>query len=425
MPVRARGFKVIKPAAAPASMYGSAARGSAGRTSSLSSVAQGQLEQFAQQAATPNVITDVHGLHGSDSVSQHPAASFSSTEVHADGSEEHDEDEDDDMHLKLQALSNSDGIAEGLQSLQQALASTDVTDFSMSMDDSMDSFMSDHNGARLTAADVALDMYGDSIKIDSALCRKLAGETALRDPTQRRSEQKLNLERRSNVEAMLAHITGQKVARSCKNCHKGHGPWNDCVVYDGQMCGSCTNCWFNASGARCTFHENNHPAPQAHYGPAVSVGSGFRAPGYVVDAPAYAVYVSVYIVNDVTANDVDVPAYDVDVPAYDVDVPTYDVDVPADVVDTPCDNVLGSYFPRDRRVATAMSDVVNIPPGERHFLRIEAAAKELGMRIAEYEEFLRTPEGMVDQQLRAEDQAHASRSLNGLGETCPRSSPLS
>jgi hypothetical protein len=20
------------------------------------------------------------------------------------------------------------------------------------------------------------------------------------------------------------------------------------------MCGSCTNCWFNASGSRCTFH---------------------------------------------------------------------------------------------------------------------------------------------------------------------------
>ncbi|KAK7415869.1 hypothetical protein QQX98_005558 [Neonectria punicea] len=328
MPVRARGFKVIKPAAAPASMYSSVARGSAGRTSSLSSVAHGQLEQFAQQAATPNVITDVHGINGSNSVSQHPAASFSSTEVHADGSEEHDEEDDDDMHLKLQALSNSDGIAEGLQSLQQALASTDVTDFSMSMDDSMDSFMSDHNGARLTAADVALDMYGDSIKIDSALCRKLAGETALRDPTQRRSEQKLNLERRSNVEAMLAHITGQKVARSCKNCHKGHGPWNDCVVYDGQIEQSSRTAgplWPRRI-CRYAFHIPANPS-------ASPPGSGFRVPGY-------GVYVSVYIVNDV-------PAHDVDVPAYDVDVPAYVVDVPADVVDTPCNNVLGSYFPRE------------------------------------------------------------------------------
>lgn len=85
----------------------------------------------------------------------------------------------------------------------------------------------------------------------------------------------------------------------------------------------------------------------------------------------------------------------------------------------------GLTEPTRRLVASAMSDVVNLPPGERHHLRIEAAAKELGMRIAEYEEFLRTPEGMADQQLRAEDQAHGHRSYNGLRETCPHSSPLS
>jgi hypothetical protein len=53
---------------------------------------------------------------------------------------------------------------------------------------------------------------------------------------------------------LLAHITGDLAPRPCKNCHKGHGPWTQCVVYDGQMCGSCANCWFNASGSRCTFH---------------------------------------------------------------------------------------------------------------------------------------------------------------------------
>ncbi len=50
------------------------------------------------------------------------------------------------------------------------------------------------------------------------------------------------------------HVSGQRTASQCKNCHKGHGPWNDCVVVDGQMCGSCANCWFNASGSRCSFH---------------------------------------------------------------------------------------------------------------------------------------------------------------------------
>lgn len=109
-------------------------------------------------------------------------------------------------------------------------------------------------GLARTAEDVVFNVYGDIIKIDSALCKKLAREVAIRPPTQRRTEQKLNMERRSNVEALLAHITGEPSPQPCKNCHKGHGPWTECIIYDGQMCGSCTNCWFNASGSRCTYH---------------------------------------------------------------------------------------------------------------------------------------------------------------------------
>ncbi|KAI1014041.1 hypothetical protein LB504_008636 [Fusarium proliferatum] len=122
---------------------------------------------------------------------------------------------------------------------------------------------------QLTAGDVALEIYGSRIVIDSTLGKKLAGETSLRPIRQRRSDMVLNMERRSNVEAFLAHLTGVQVSRSCKNCSKGHGPWSECIIYDGQMCGSCTNCWFNASGSRCTFHENNQnsiyaPAPLYH-----------------------------------------------------------------------------------------------------------------------------------------------------------------
>ncbi|KAF9777019.1 hypothetical protein IL306_004725 [Fusarium sp. DS 682] len=119
---------------------------------------------------------------------------------------------------------------------------------------------------QLTAGQVAQDVYGDKILIDSTLGKKLSNEVALRPIRQRRSDMVLNMERRSNVEAFLAHLTGVQVERSCKNCSKGHGPWSECIIYDGQMCGSCTNCWFNASGSRCTFHENNQnsiykPAP--------------------------------------------------------------------------------------------------------------------------------------------------------------------
>ena len=74
------------------------------------------------------------------------------------------------------------------------------------------------------AAELAYSKYGDAVKIDSALCKKVAGEEAKRPPTQRRPDQKLNIDRRSNVEAFLAHVTGQVPERPCKNCQKGHGP---------------------------------------------------------------------------------------------------------------------------------------------------------------------------------------------------------
>lgn len=224
MPVRARS-KVVKIAVASnASSASNAGRRSVSRNSSFSSVAQEQLEQLAQDAAS-NVAVDARDLKASIA-----------------------RDEEDDnsaigVGLNSEAmLSNNSGM------LHNALDATpEATPFPTPINQTT-------NPPTRTAGDVALGIYGDSIKIDSALCKKLACEEALRDPGQRRTGQKLNMERRSNVEAMLAHVTGVQVARPCKNCHKGHGPWNQCVVYDGQMCGSCTNCWFNASGARCTFH---------------------------------------------------------------------------------------------------------------------------------------------------------------------------
>ena len=105
-----------------------------------------------------------------------------------------------------------------------------------------------------TAAEMALAFYGEALKLESLLCKRLANEPAIREPIQRRPDQKLNIERRSNVEALMAHITGVAAVQPCKNCAKGHGPWNQCILLGGHLCGSCANCWFNASGSRCTFH---------------------------------------------------------------------------------------------------------------------------------------------------------------------------
>lgn len=189
------------------------------RGSSLSSAAHEQLEQFAQQASS-TVEHDAHDHLGIP----------------------------DDALDSPHDLDDADMLTNGsIVHLHPALHPS-LPDTSFDMD------LTEEDEAPQTAADIAFAAYGDSLKIDSALCKKLASETALREPVQRRHSQKLNIERRSNVEALLAQVTGELPARPCKNCHKGHGPWTQCVIYDGQMCGSCSNCWFNASGSRCTFH---------------------------------------------------------------------------------------------------------------------------------------------------------------------------
>lgn len=104
------------------------------------------------------------------------------------------------------------------------------------------------------AVEVAIESYGPHINLDSALCRKVLDGPALRIPIQRRKDRHLNTARRSNGEALLAYITGTAAPRPCKSCSKGYGPWKECIIFEGQLYGSCANCWFNASGARCTFH---------------------------------------------------------------------------------------------------------------------------------------------------------------------------
>lgn len=228
MPSRPRPNKVTKPAPGSGARRGS-------RQSSLSAAAQEQLEQYAKEAANSTVNHESTTLEDAiperDTIEESPIESA-------------------DKFTAINMLANG-GSMTPLHSSLSALRSAD--DFQLD-DHQMPDHSSPEDPAARTAADLAYAAYGDQVKIDSALCKKLAAEVALREPTQRRVDQKLNIERRSNVEALLAHMTGQSAPKPCKNCHKGHGPWTQCVVYDGQMCGSCTNCWFNASGSRCTFH---------------------------------------------------------------------------------------------------------------------------------------------------------------------------
>lgn len=93
-----------------------------------------------------------------------------------------------------------------------------------------------------------------SLNLDSTVSKRLSSLVAKRNPEPRDRSHRPNLQRRGNVEAMLAQITGQVARNPCKSCRKGHGPWSECVVLDGNLCGSCANCWYNACGSRCTYH---------------------------------------------------------------------------------------------------------------------------------------------------------------------------
>jgi hypothetical protein len=237
MPSRPRPNKVTKPS--PGAGTRRASR------SSLSAAAQEQLKQYAKEAADAS--------SNANSGVNHEITALDTSIAEADALEETQIDSIDKF-AAVNLLANGGSMASIRTSLGASIRAGDE----FQLDHQMPDHSSPEDPAARTAADLAYAAYGDLVKIDSALCKKLAAETALREPTQRRVDQKLNIERRSNVEALLAHMTGQMAPKSCKNCHKGHGPWTQCVVYDGQMCGSCTNCWFNASGSRCTFHGMSH-----------------------------------------------------------------------------------------------------------------------------------------------------------------------
>lgn len=53
--------------------------------------------------------------------------------------------------------------------------------------------------------------------------------------------------------------------------------------------------------------------------------------------------------------------------------------------------------PTGRMITQAVTDAVSLSRRDRLAARIESAAEELRMRIAEYEDYVRTPEGASEQ----------------------------
>ncbi|XXG96511.1 guanine nucleotide-binding protein subunit alpha [Hypoxylon texense] len=182
---------------------------------------------------------------------------------------DHVHDHDHDQHAAFDPDAAVAAAAAAQHHHQQQLDLTAASILASSVQNPVDqhhgldtSHLEDNTGGVHTTEDLAEQSGYQNVTVESALAKRLAREPGMRLAQQRRPDQVLNLARRSNVEALFAHIAGEEAPQPCKNCHKGHGPWTSCVIVDGQMCGSCANCWFNASGARCSFHEARNP--QAH-----------------------------------------------------------------------------------------------------------------------------------------------------------------
>jgi hypothetical protein len=89
----------------------------------------------------------------------------------------------------------------------------------------------------------------------SALAATLVGEPRLREPSLREGAAAIKWARIVNREAVLAQGRGLVAEAACKHCAGGHGPFNECVVLPGRLGGSCANCHYNSSGARCSFRR--------------------------------------------------------------------------------------------------------------------------------------------------------------------------
>src|SRR5438046_245572 len=82
----------------------------------------------------------------------------------------------------------------------------------------------------------------------------LAVQNVMHHPEQRLGLDALNMVRAGNREAFAIQSVCALAATPCGKCARGHGPWVGCVVAEGYLSRSCTNCHFQAGGTSCTLH---------------------------------------------------------------------------------------------------------------------------------------------------------------------------
>jgi len=93
------------------------------------------------------------------------------------------------------------------------------------------------------------------LQANSAPTKAIAKMKLLRGVALRPNRKSINLFTAQNCEAALAYSRGQVMdgTTACRSCKRDNGPFVECVVLEGYMNGSCSNCHYNAEGTRCSF----------------------------------------------------------------------------------------------------------------------------------------------------------------------------
>lgn len=91
----------------------------------------------------------------------------------------------------------------------------------------------------------------------SGAFKKMRDMPIRRNVELRSEHSKLNLQRPSNRDAVLAQAVGEEEPRACNHCMKEEGAFRTCVTVKDEwgllLQGSCASCHVNSAGNRCSF----------------------------------------------------------------------------------------------------------------------------------------------------------------------------
>jgi hypothetical protein len=123
--------------------------------------------------------------------------------------------------------------------------------------------------ARTKRLDYSRAYFRNSERLKSDVLEIMKQMPAQRDPVLRPGklwtgvelDRNIN-ERLDNIESALLQVVGVRAEKPCISCERGHGPWNCCVVLNGNAdLTACAGCRFRGNDTRCNYYRLPPPEP--------------------------------------------------------------------------------------------------------------------------------------------------------------------